>query len=990
MAEHRDYYINVHGFDPVRDRIALKNGGASYRYEHCFELANDPILFEKGVKICARVEVDFGTVRNRIVFKRGSSEATVDCVHTAVCVLEVEEAFSAYSDGEKIVELSRSTENRPVNLIPEEHFVSLKSYVGGLAEFGIGALLNASYHSETINPMILPFGFNSAMQKQVVHALRKVAPEATRLLIREHILYLARSVTREWFTARLGLINNIYGIRDAIFTDPDAFMELYELTKHDRLLLDCASYPHTHPWILKNLPLEDCPWIKTALAENSSTLPEILESLAADPDVDIRIRVARNPSAPPKSLHILAESGDLRVKRLVAKNPRTPPATLFVLSSELDPEVRLALAENPRSPAVILDRLALTITSDDPELKYKLAVNSATPPAALEMLASVDDLKLKQLLAHNVKTPLWVLDKLAEEDATVRVKVEKNPSCTAQILEKIKKARRERISLSSYHGQEGIFRRDADALATLEDDLGTRFQQRSGKAQETYYVLKGHRVVELGLRNKNLSELPPVVEALENLEHLDLSGNSLGALPESLAKMSNLRELLLSGNNLSELPDCVRQMFLIEVLDLSGNNLSTLPRDIGAFKFLRILNLEGNKLTRIPEELGYLPSLQVLNLSRNNLVEIPETLGVLLKELRVFLLNTNRVERLPQTFGSLEKLEVLDLSNNQIAQLPDSMSGLGVLRELILSNNQLTTLRGTISGLKNLEKLEARHNKLFYVPESIGTLEKLTKIDFGNNHLTGLPWSIGRLANLKALLLDHNLLTVLPEPVTSLRELEVLNLESNLIEFLPDLEFFSSLRSFNVFSNPLPRETIAKIQKEIPYPPLKIFLLGDGGVGKTTLLQKYVNGKFIPDTSMTIGVDFFTKIVEFEPGCFVRVHFWDVSGVERFRFMLPSYMRGTTGAIFTVDLTRFITLEDISSWVELVRGTVGDVPIILVGLKVDLDDQRSIETDYLKEYLKELQFDGLFLASAKTGEQVEELFLDITRRAMSWRDEHLR
>ncbi len=77
----------------------------------------------------------------------------------------------------------------------------------------------------------------------------------------------------------------------------------------------------------------------------------------------------------------------------------------------------------------------------------------------------------------------------------------------------------------------------------------------------------------------------------------------------------------------------------------------------------------------------------------------------------------------------------------------------------------------------------------------------------------------------------------------------------------------------------------------------KLCIFGDGGVGKTTLVKRYLTGVFAGDTTMTIGVDFHIKKLNIE-GKEVGLQIWDFAGEDRFRFLLPSYVFGTSGGIF--------------------------------------------------------------------------------------------
>ncbi len=162
---------------------------------------------------------------------------------------------------------------------------------------------------------------------------------------------------------------------------------------------------------------------------------------------------------------------------------------------------------------------------------------------------------------------------------------------------------------------------------------------------------------------------------------------------------------------------------------------------------------------------------------------------------------------------------------------------------------------------------------------------------------------------------------------------------------------------------------------------LKVLTAGEGGVGKTTLLHRYVDGKFSSETKMTIGVEFFLKELMID-GQKVILQLWDFGGQERFRFLLESYVIGARGAMLLFDLTRTMTLENLESWVNICRKKNPNLPILFLGSKADLINDICIEEDYiliLKEHFN--LFDYLKI-SAKTSENVALSFEIITKEIL--------
>ena len=159
---------------------------------------------------------------------------------------------------------------------------------------------------------------------------------------------------------------------------------------------------------------------------------------------------------------------------------------------------------------------------------------------------------------------------------------------------------------------------------------------------------------------------------------------------------------------------------------------------------------------------------------------------------------------------------------------------------------------------------------------------------------------------------------------------------------------------------------------------LKILTAGEGGVGKTTLLHRYVEGRFSAETKMTIGVEFFLKeTVIDENQCTLQL--WDFGGQERFRFLLESYVLGAKGALLMFDLTRMMSLENLQQWLNIVRKGDPNLPVLFVGTKLDLVDEIQVDDEYAYSFLKEFNLLGFLKISSKTGENVAEAFNYLTR-----------
>lgn len=162
----------------------------------------------------------------------------------------------------------------------------------------------------------------------------------------------------------------------------------------------------------------------------------------------------------------------------------------------------------------------------------------------------------------------------------------------------------------------------------------------------------------------------------------------------------------------------------------------------------------------------------------------------------------------------------------------------------------------------------------------------------------------------------------------------------------------------------------------------KILVTGNAGVGKTSLLRRYVEGKFDESTVMTVGVDFFVKELEINSGkCSLQL--WDLGGQHRFRYMQKQYVMGARGALLLVDLTRKPKMNNIVEWVNIIRHYDIDLPILLIGNKFDLKDYRAISDNFLEDVKDTFGMFDVYKTSAKTGYNVEKVFRRMAIKLMN-------
>lgn len=165
---------------------------------------------------------------------------------------------------------------------------------------------------------------------------------------------------------------------------------------------------------------------------------------------------------------------------------------------------------------------------------------------------------------------------------------------------------------------------------------------------------------------------------------------------------------------------------------------------------------------------------------------------------------------------------------------------------------------------------------------------------------------------------------------------------------------------------------------------LKLVVAGEGGVGKTTLIRRYVEGVY-HDSLLTVGTSFAAKRLVLNDGYGfqrVKLQIWDFGGEKRFRFLLPKFCIGARGAMLSFDLNRFSTFLKLNEWLELIRDNTNNIPIILIGTKSDL--QRTINRDEVIEFAKSRGLKAYFETSSKEDYNVTPAFEYIAKEMLTY------
>lgn len=162
----------------------------------------------------------------------------------------------------------------------------------------------------------------------------------------------------------------------------------------------------------------------------------------------------------------------------------------------------------------------------------------------------------------------------------------------------------------------------------------------------------------------------------------------------------------------------------------------------------------------------------------------------------------------------------------------------------------------------------------------------------------------------------------------------------------------------------------------------KITVIGNGAVGKTSLIKKYTSGSFQKDYIKTLGAQF-SKYDEEIEGNNCKLFFWDIAGQEEFNFMRPTFYKGSKAAIIVFNQENTDhgkeSFESVKSWHDDITKFCGKLPIVLFGNKVDLVEPDKVNTADPEQLVKDRGFLGYYKTSAKTGEGVYEAFQAIIK-----------
>ena len=459
------------------------------------------------------------------------------------------------------------------------------------------------------------------------------------------------------------------------------------------------------------------------------------------------------------------------------------------------------------------------------------------------------------------------------------------------------------------------------------------------------------RQKKLDLSKQGLAALPPEIGQLTSLTTLDLQSNQLTSLPPEIGELTSLTSLGLQENQLTSLPPEIGQLTSLTTLNLRDNQLTSLPPEIGRLTSLTTLDLQGNELTSLPPEIGRLTSLTTLDLWDNELISLPPEIG------------------------QITSLSSLDLWRNRLTSLPPEIGQLTSLKLLTLVGSQLTSLPPEIGRLTSLPILNLRENQLTSLPPEIGQLTSLTTLDLDGNRLTSLPPEIGRLTSLTTLDLQYNPLTSLPPEIGQLTALNSLVLKGNELTSPPPDILAQGTQAVLAFL----RDQL-KGGEERQWRS-KLLLVGEGGVGKTSLLKRLRGEDFDEEEETTHGMRIETLTLPHPEldGVTLELKCWDFGGQQIYH---------ATHQFFLTDRSLFLLLWNarleygqgrLHYWLDTIQANAPNSPVLLVATHID---QRTADLPFADLRRSYPQIRGWCAVSNREGTGIEELRAKLIETAL--------
>ncbi|MGB1241037.1 MAG: leucine-rich repeat domain-containing protein [Chitinophagales bacterium] len=504
----------------------------------------------------------------------------------------------------------------------------------------------------------------------------------------------------------------------------------------------------------------------------------------------------------------------------------------------------------------------------------------------------------------------------------------------------------------------------------------------------------------LDLSKNQINVIPESIIKLKKLQFLFLGRNLLEKIPLPIMQLTELRLLELPDNQLYEIPSQLMQLKKLQFLSLNNNQLSTVSHFITQLTELQSLLLANNELKKIPSHIANLEKLQLLDVSHNQLREIPPYLVKLkrlhylsltnnylqkltshladLKQLRVLTLAKNQLTEFSSNITKLSRLQIIDIYGNDIKEIPTHISNLSKIKSLNISKNKLHTIPIELTSLQQLQFLNLADNQIKQIPPQIVNLQKLEILSLDNNQLSEIPPYITRLKKLQILSFDKNQLSEIPQHLTQLKHLQYLSLIDNQLSEIPDyLAALKKLKTLEISDNKIKElkdwavkipSLIALYSKGNPIKNIpteifdknsnvleairdyfkslekgkkrlfeaKLLIVGEGGVGKTSLKYKLKDndfrakeGKIDSTEGIDVSKQFYKANWKGKKKTFT-LNVWDFGGQEVYHATHQFFLTNRSLYLLVWDSRKDTRQAGFDYWLNIIRLLGGKSPVLII------------------------------------------------------------
>ena len=166
---------------------------------------------------------------------------------------------------------------------------------------------------------------------------------------------------------------------------------------------------------------------------------------------------------------------------------------------------------------------------------------------------------------------------------------------------------------------------------------------------------------------------------------------------------------------------------------------------------------------------------------------------------------------------------------------------------------------------------------------------------------------------------------------------------------------------------------------------VQLLIIGDSSVGKTSILTRYSNGTFKEDYIATVGLDYYSKN-EVLNNKTIHIKIWDTAGQERYKALTQGFFRNAQGVMIVYDVTNTESFDNLKYWISSIQKNIESnkisIPVILLGNKIDVGDEREIKNEDAEKFAEENKY-KYFETSAKTGEGIDDAVRELVNQVLN-------